>query len=373
MLNHNWQFWLGLGISVALLLVLVYQVDFTEMREALAGVNYVYLAPAVVLYFVGVYFRSVRWRYLLYPLRSLPVTQLYPVVVIGYTANNLLPARLGELVRSYYLAQREQMSASSALGTVAVERVYDGVTLLAWAAVAGPALWLLGEFDGASDTSRTTWVVLALLTVVLFAAALAVLTCLAAAPRFTSFLSRFIWLVPARFRPKARELALTFVEGLSILNSPRKHLILFLLSLPVWAFEAAIFFLIAYSFGINDYFGSVGVLVLVVLLVTATSNLATAVPSSIGGIGPFEVVAQQTLMVLGVGASVAGAYAAFLHLVALWLPVNLVGLAFMWQQNLSFKGLASRPQAGPPVPEPLGGYLVGETQGSAGTPKEGPS
>ena len=77
----------------------------------------------------------------------------------------------------------------------------------------------------------------------------------------------------------------TFIEGLSVLNSPKKHLNLFLLSLPVWAFEAAIFFLIIYSFGIDDHFGSAGTVVLVVMLLTATSNLATALPSSIGGIG----------------------------------------------------------------------------------------
>jgi uncharacterized protein (TIRG00374 family) len=373
LLHHNWKFWLGLGVSAVLLLVLVYQVDLSQMRSALADANYVYLAPTVALYFVAVYFRAVRWRYLLSPLKLLSVPRLYPVVVIGYMANNLLPARLGELVRSYYLARREGINASSVLGTVAVERVYDGVTLLAWAAVGGPALWLLGEFDGASDTSRTIWIVLALSTVAIVTGALATLTCLAAVPRFMSFIDRLTGIVPVRFRPRVQELVRTFVEGLSILNSPRKHLSLFLLSLPIWAFEGAMYFLIIYSFGIDDYFGSVGVLVLVVVLLTATSNLATSIPSSIGGIGPFEVVAQQTLMVLGVGASVAGAYAAFLHLVTLWLPVNLAGLAIMWQQNLSFKGLAAAPMAGPSVHEPLGGYLVEGTRGSATTPKEGPS
>lgn len=365
MLNHTWQFWLGLGVSVLLLLVLVWQVDLTEMREALSDANYVYLAPSIALYFVGVYFRALRWRYLLRPLRPLTASRLYPVVVIGYMANNLLPARLGELVRAYYLARREQLSTSSALGTVAVERVYDGVTLLALAAVAGPALWLLGEFDGAGETSRTTWVVLALLTVAAFGAALAVLTGLATEGRFRSYIYWLTGLVPGRFRPKVQELVQTFIEGLSVLNSPRKHLNLFLLSLPVWAFEAAIFFLIIHSFGIDDHFGSAGTVVLVVMLLTATSNLATALPSSIGGIGPFEVVAQQTLVALGVGASSAGAYAAFLHLAALWLPVNLAGLAFMWQHNLSLKGLAGALKAGGPMREALGSSLADETVGPA--------
>ena len=99
------------------------------------------------------------------------------------------------------------------------------------------------------------------------------------------------------------------------------------------------YFLIAYSFNLDAHFGSIGILVLAAALLTATSNLATAVPSAIGGIGPFEVVAQQTLVALGVGASVAAAYAGFVHLVALWLPVNLVGLALLWKQNLSLKQL----------------------------------
>jgi len=156
-LANTWQFWLALAVSVLFLLFLVYQVDLGEIRSALGDANYLFVVPAVALYFVAVYFRAVRWRFLLSPLRLIPVRRLYPVIVIGYMANNVLPARLGELVRSYYLARREQFNTSSALATVAVERVYDGVTLLAFAAFAGPVLLALGWFSNSSDTSRTTW------------------------------------------------------------------------------------------------------------------------------------------------------------------------------------------------------------------------
>ena len=87
------------------------------------------------------------------------------------------------------------------------------------------------------------------------------------------------------------------------------------------------------------------VLTLVVLLVTATSNLATSIPASIGGIGPFEVVAQQTLLALGVSGSLAVPYALVVHVVALWLPVNLLGLALLWKQNLSLRQLVATPPA----------------------------
>lgn len=334
---NNWRFWLGLGVSLALLVALVYQVDLGEIAVALSKANYIYVVPAVGLYFVAVYFRAVRWRYLLSPLRSFRVARLYPVVVIGYMANNLLPARLGELVRSYYLAQREQFNTSTTLATVVVERVYDGLTLLAFAAVSAPALLALGKFDENNDFVAGYVYVLAGLTVLAFVGVLGILTFLAVAPDGVQarLMAPLLRVLPVGLRPRVRELVRMFVQGLRSLSSPRRHLGLFVLSLPVWLFEGAMYFLVSYSFGIDSYFGSVGVLLLVVVLLTATSNLATSVPTAIGGIGPFEVVAQQTLVALGVGSAVAATYAGFLHLVALWLPVNLVGLAIMWKQNLS--------------------------------------
>jgi uncharacterized membrane protein YbhN (UPF0104 family) len=145
-------------------------------------------------------------------------------------------------------------------------------------------------------------------------------------------------------------LVFAFVEGLKVLSSPKQHLALFVFSLPVWLLESSTYFLIGYSFGIDQLFSSVWVFMLVVLLLTATSNLATSLPTAIGGIGPFEVVAQQTLLALGVGASVGAAYAGFVHLIALWLPVNLAGLALAWKQNLSIRQLAGA--GGKPEPPP---------------------
>jgi uncharacterized protein (TIRG00374 family) len=257
-------------------------------------------------------------------------------------ANNLMPARLGELVRSYYLARREKISASSALATIAIERVYDGVTLLAFGAVSAPVLLLMGSFQAPSESYRATAIALAIGAIALFLAALAALT-LASFPWFLRLVDRALSVVPSIVRPKARGLAVSFVSGLTVLASPRKHLTVFLLSLPVWLLEGSMYLLISYSFGIDGYFESFWTLLLSVVLLTATSNLASALPTSVGDIGPFELATQQTLVVLGVGASVGAVYAGFLHLIALWLPVNLVGLALLWKQNLSLRGLAAAP------------------------------
>ena len=352
---------MGGGVSLVLLLLLLYRVDLGELKYALKDANYLLLAPSIGIYFVAVLFRAVRWRYLLAPLSEIPVGRLYPVVIIGYMANNLLPVRLGEVVRSYYLARRENVATSSALATIAVERIYDGITLLAFAALAAPWLLLLGEFDGAANVSRTTGVIFLAATVAAFSVMLAFFTLLGSSASFADRMEGWLNIVPAGPRPKAQEIFRTFVAGLAVLNSPSKHLGLFIYSLPVWLLEGSMYFMLAYSFGIDEQFSSVGVLLLVVLLLTATSNLATAVPSAIGGIGPFEIVAQQTLMALGVGASLAGVYSGFVHLVALWLPVNLVGLVLLWKNNLSLRELtAARRTGGLETAPGLAGDTAGE-------------
>ncbi len=346
-ITARWHLWAGIAISVVLLLFFVRQLETGELKTLLAEASYVYLIPAVALYFVGVYFRAYRWQYLLAPLRRFPVRRLYPVVIVGYTANNLLPMRLGELVRSYLLARQENFSTSSALGSVAVERVFDGLALVAIIAVTAPWLLLMGQFRDGSGVSQTTAILLAIAVGAVFGGFLVFFTLLAVWPAFAAFVERIIGLFPARLRAPALRFFRSFVSALGILSSPRKHLTLVLLSLPVWLGEGSVYFLVSYSFDIGSHFDSTLAYVLAIALLTATSNLATGVPSAVGGIGPFEVVAQQTLIALGVGATVAGAYSVFVHLVALWLPVNIVGLAIivviLLRQSLTIRQLIAAP------------------------------
>ncbi len=337
----NWRFWVGLAVSGLFLLLLLLRVDRQEIVSALSNANYFYVVPAIGLYFVAVYFRSVRWSYLLSPIGRFPVNRLYPVVIIGYMANNLLPARLGELVRSYYLAKREAISGGTALATVAVERLYDGIALLFFAAISAPLLLKLGLFQASDDFSRGAALFFAIGTVAMFSLAFAFLV-LAGQPWFSKVVDVGLSLAPSKIRPTLGDLVHRFIGGLGVLNSPRRHLGVFLLSWPVWLFEGAMYLLVGYSFDLHLLFGSFWTMALVMMLLTATSNLATALPSSAGGIGPFEVVATETLVALGVSGSVGAVYAVVLHLVALWLPVTLLGLVLLWRQNLSLKTLAGK-------------------------------
>ena len=106
---------LGMGVSLAFLLLFFVIVDVGDMGQALAAAKYRFILPAIALYFVALFFRSLRWQFLLEPVSRIPVARLFPVVTVGYMANNLLPARLGEIARAYYLERREGLSTSTGL------------------------------------------------------------------------------------------------------------------------------------------------------------------------------------------------------------------------------------------------------------------
>ncbi len=328
------RFWLGIVVTLGFLFLFLWKVDFGETGRELQDANYAYFIPAIACYFLALSVRSLRWRFLLLHLKPVSIPRLYPVVAIGYMANNMLPLRLGELVRAHFLGEKEGISKASVLSTIGVERVLDGLTLLLFAGVVWPFLpWTdvlrndAGELNGA-------WVAGSIAVAVVFVAAFVAVFLLAASPRLGNGLVRVVpGLFPKGVRVKVEGLLRLLLDGFGALRSPRALLAICLLSGPVWLMEAATYYIVAISFDLDQPFQ-------VILLVTATSNLATAIPSSIGGIGPFEVVAKSTLVAFGVGGEAAAAYAFSVHILALWLPVNLLGLLFLWRENVSLAQIA---------------------------------
>ena len=89
-------FWIGIGISAVLIFFFVRGQDFGEVKEAFRDANYFLVALSLPVYFLGLWMRTIRWQYLLRPVKRISTIRLYPVVIIGLMANNLIPARVGE-------------------------------------------------------------------------------------------------------------------------------------------------------------------------------------------------------------------------------------------------------------------------------------
>jgi len=344
------KFWLGLGLSVVLVALFFMTVDVGHMADALARANYLYVAPAVALYMIGVVFRTMRWQVLLRHIKPVSNRRLFPVVVIGYMANNLLPMRLGEVVRSYYLGEREQISKSSALATIFIERIFDALTLLLFVAVVALFVPVSGVAAGFGEQWGVAPILLAAGLSLPFVAAFGVMLLLSRWPERTRNLAIMMMKpLPQRF-PHERALHIVeyFLAGFASLASPRKIALLFALSVPVWGFETGLFYLIGFSFGFHLVYDNLWHLAAAMALVTALANIGSSIPSSPGGIGLFELIARETLVLLPlavVDRSDAAAFAAVSHF-ALLLPMIILGQVFLWAGNLSLRRLAQADSAG---------------------------
>ncbi len=336
------KLWIGLGLSVALLALFLLTVDVRKMVDSLAGADYVWVAPAIALYLVSVVFRTLRWRVLLMHMKSVSVRRLYPVVVVGYMANNILPMRLGELVRSYYVGEREGVSKGAALATVLVERVMDALMLLVFIVVVALLIPLGGVVHGFGERSGVAWPLLVVGASVPFVVVFGAMVMVARYPDAAQRLvDRTAGMLPSRIEALVSGLGSKLILGLAPLKSARAIAVLFVLSAPIWLFEAGLFFLIAISFDLHEALGGYGELAVAAVLVTAVANIGSSVPAAPGGIGLFELVARETLVLLPLGVvdrAVAGGYAAVVH-AALLLPMILLGQAYLWLDNVSLRRL----------------------------------
>lgn len=339
------RFFIGLVLSVFFLAVFLWRAEVGEIWEAMESANYLYIAPAVAMYLASLLWRTLRWRIILSPMGDYRVSRLWPVVLVGYAANNVLPVRLGELVRSYFLNIREGVSKTTALATILIERVADGMALLLLVGVVAIFIPPVDLFRSIGELTRVPWLLLTMMLSVPFFSFAFLLVSMAVWPkRVERFMERVLSYLPARARPMASFLSSRFLQGLTALRHPDRLGKIVALSIPVWTFEASLFFLIALGFGLDDYF-SIWKLMGVLILTTATSNLGTIIPSGGGGVGPFEFFAQATLVYFAVDVSVASAYVLVVH-ASLLVPVTIIGMAYASLSNHSLTGLARSSREG---------------------------
>jgi uncharacterized protein (TIRG00374 family) len=310
------RFWLGLTISLTFLAIFVLRTDLGDIREAFAGANYLLAFAAVPLYFVGFWIRTMRWQFLLRPVADVPTRRLYPVVLIGLMTNNVAPARVGELVRAYILGERESMSKSTALGTIAVDRAFDGLTLVA-------ILGLVVAFSGANPEVKA----IGIATALLFLTATSILVTLALSARARVLLSRLIMRLPEKVSGPLEVMLESFLTGLAAIRSPFVLVKAAVASFASWLIEATMYYIIGQAFDLHVGFE-------VYLLIVATANLALSVLASPGGVGPFEVATREVLVFFDVASASASAYALALHVLLLG-PVIIVGFILLWSTQFS--------------------------------------
>jgi uncharacterized protein (TIRG00374 family) len=317
----------GLAISAVFLYFAFRGQDFGEIRQSILETNLWWLPVALVLYFTGVWIRAIRWQVLLRPVTDEPtVRELFPIVVVGFMANNILPLRAGELVRSLLLGRKHGVRKTSALATIAVERIFDGLTMLAFLALSTVFISLTSELRH-----------LALLAFILFAGLLMGLFLLTfAGSLFDRILQLVLGPLPDSVADRVEVMMESFLGGLGTLRNRRDLAKITITSVLAWLFEGSMYYVLAVAFGgtVREVVG-----ISATLLTTAVANLSTLIPGAPGYVGQFEYGVKLVLNgVMGVSEGQALAYAILVH-AALYFPVTLLGVVVWFRQELSMSQL----------------------------------
>jgi uncharacterized protein (TIRG00374 family) len=324
MLMKKWQFWLGILISIIFLYLALNGLGIDELGQALKGANYWWLLPGVAVYFVGVWAPAWRWHYLLRPIKAIPTMRMFPIVTMGYAGNNIFPARAGEVLRAIMLKKKEQVPVSASLATIIVERVFDGVVMLAFVFLNLPELAKLTVDSGFVGDIRT----LALVGSGVFLGVLLVFLWMAMVPEraellVESFVKR---LIPQRYHERILELSKRFLGGLESLRSPREALMVFVTSIVIWLLETGKYWFLMHAFPFEVSFFAL-------MLMNGIVNLATTIPSAPGYVGTFDAPGIAVLEAFGVVKATAAAYTLVLH-VALWFPITALGVYYLLKEGI---------------------------------------
>jgi hypothetical protein len=321
-MSGRWRLLIGIAISAFFLYLALRGLNLSSFVSALQDATYWWLLPGVAIYFVGVWFRSWRWHYMLRHVKNVPTKELFPIVCIGYMGNNIYPARAGEVLRSYVLKQEHGVSMSTSLATVVIERLFDGLTMLLFVFASLPFVRVDSKLF--QDWNRPVVVF-----TLLFLVALGVFLFLAARPS----LARRIYepaarlFLPERFRDRVINSADRFMHGFASLGQGREVLMIFATSVLIWLCETMKYWFVMHAFPFEVSF-------LTLMLMNGIVNLFTSIPAAPGYVGTFDLPAIRILEAAGVAQGMAAAYTLVLH-VSLWLPVTLLGAFFMGRSHLS--------------------------------------
>jgi len=322
---------IGLAVTMALLAWVLRDVSPRAVIANARSANLWLLLLAVFLATATFPLRTIRWRLILRDANGgpLPWVPLWHATAIGFMANNLLPARAGEVARAYVAGRQMPVRFTTALGSVGVERVFDALIMLALMAVAiaAPSFPANTGLGGRSLSGLATAAALIFGAILL----LALVVVHRPAP-WLALLARVTHrLVPTRIADRLTHWAEGIVEGLSVLKSPTRVAGVVVWSIVLWGTNAAAFAVCFRAFGLDVPLEGA-------LLLQGIIGFGVAVPSTPGFVGVFEAATLLTLQIYGVDSSLAVSYAVTYH-VTTFIPITLLGLASLSRLHLGFREL----------------------------------
>ena len=272
-LRSQWfQTLLGLVLSGGLLVWLGMTIEWKRVAHHIGNVNYFVLIPFSLGFLFQFYCRAFRWRYLLPP-SDTSLRYHFDGVMLGNFVNYILPLRLGEFARPYFLSQHSPHRFSTAFVSVVIERVLDLAIVLVFFGVMS---WYLPNIP--------TWVHRGAIGFTIISGGLFVLLLLGSlAPAFLqNILSFFLRPFSQELHDKVLHASEGFFQGATVLKSPARLLRVFAISLFLWLVTFGHYYLLFFLFDLPaNFWHAIGL--------TVFLALAVAAPSAPGFVGVFQV------------------------------------------------------------------------------------
>lgn len=321
---------IGLLVSALLLYLAFRKVDAGQLAESLARAEYIWLVPAFFLMLSSVVFRAMRWKYLLRPITDARFVHLFSASAIGLMANNLLPARLGEIARAWVIGEKEGISKTSSFASIVVERVFDGLTIIIFLII----VLFFGRLNVPPSMKKVAYAAVAFYVLALVFLAMLRFNrenVFAIAKVLTARLS-------AGTEAKIMKLLGSFVEGLTVLKRPRDIVAAGLLSFLVWIPNIIVMHLVIRSFGLDiQVLASITVFIIVIF--------GIMIPSAPGFVGTIQYCFVIGLGLFGVAESEALSISIVYH-AGTFIPMTAAGLFCLAREGMSFSSLKAAVREG---------------------------
>lgn len=326
--RHRLATLIGVLISAGLLTLALRNVDAAELTENLAQARWWVVAPFLLSLFAYYWVKTVRWSHLLQPVVAVTPRRLFVPVMIGYAAGAILPMQLGELVRAWLCAKQLNIRVLAAFMSIALERVFDLISILLLVAVVMLAV---------ADASAT----LAAFVLVIGCTALAALSVFLLfvfrTEQCLQWIARLLGRLPPSLSLRILDQLRAGAAGLGALRSVRLIGILFATSLLQWVFMFSCVWLSLYAMDLR-------LSPVAAMLAMVFTMIGTSLPNSPGYVGSIQLAFTLALEPFGVGPTQAIAASLFFHVLA-YLSVVITGVALLPTVGLGARELAGRAQA----------------------------
>jgi len=329
--------WIGIVLLILIVgafYLLFRKVKFSDLASDFSNFHLLWLIPALSIYLVGYGIRGFRWVVLLSPIKKCKFKSLFPTLMIGFMANNVLPARAGEFIRAHLNGKKEGISRSASLGTIILERLFDGMAMLL---ILGSSIYL--RHSASTPISQNIEGPARLASYIFGTAFLGFFAMVLFKKQTITIINYLISHLPKKHHALLENIAHTFLDGLQILQNIKESFLVLTASVAAWTCEFTAFYLIGIGFQIAPeplHFNSAA-------LVMAITNLGLMVPSTPGGLGIFEGIGVTLLSIYPIANHTALAYIVSVHILV-WVPVTLLGYYFLHHEGLTLKGIEKENQ-----------------------------